>query len=243
MGLYRMMLVDDEEEVRKAMIRKMDWERLGFTVVGDAGNGEDALEKLEQLEPDVVMTDIRMPYMDGLTLIARIREQYPFIKILIFSGYDDFEYAKQAIKLHVTEYILKPVNGQELEEILNRVRVSLDEEIEQRRNITTLRESYLGSLPILREQFLNDLVSRTMDVSGAGPKFAEYGIDILDACRWIAAVIHVEHVERTEEQVLSLHQELIPISVRRLIEDPFKALLQVCCFSLHGRYSGNPGGG
>ena len=222
MGLYRMMLVDDEEEVRKAMIRKMDWERLGFTVVGDAGNGEDALEKLEQLEPDVVMTDIRMPYMDGLTLIARIREQYPFIKILIFSGYDDFEYAKQAIKLHVTEYILKPVNGQELEEILNRVRVSLDEEIEQRRNITTLRESYLGSLPILREQFLNDLVSRAMEVSGAAPKFAEYGIDILDACRWIAAVIHVEHVERTEEQVLSLHQELIPISVRRLIEDHLK---------------------
>ena len=92
MGLYRIMLVDDEEEVRKAMIRNMNWERLGFTVAGDAENGEDALEKLEQLEPDVVMTDIRMPYMDGLTLIARIRERYPFIKILIFSGYDDFEY-------------------------------------------------------------------------------------------------------------------------------------------------------
>ena len=86
MGLYRIMLVDDEEEVRKAMIRKMDWEKLGFTVVGDAENGEDALEKLEHLEPDVVMTDIRMPYMDGLTLTAKIREKYPSIKILIFSG-------------------------------------------------------------------------------------------------------------------------------------------------------------
>ena len=75
MGLYRIMLVDDEEEVRKAMIRNMNWERLGFTVAGDAENGEDALEKLEQLEPDVVMTDIRMPYMDGLTLAARIREK------------------------------------------------------------------------------------------------------------------------------------------------------------------------
>ncbi len=129
MGLYRIMLVDDEEEVRKAMIRNMNWERLGFTVAGDAENGEDALEKLEQLEPDVVMTDIRMPYMDGLTLIARIRERYPFIKILIFSGYDDFEYAKQAIKFNVTEYILKPVNGEELAEILKRVRLNLDEEI------------------------------------------------------------------------------------------------------------------
>lgn len=109
MSLYRIMLVDDEEEVRKAIIRKIAWEQLGFVMVGDAENGEDALEKLEQLEPDVVMTDIRMPYMDGLTLSARIRDKYPSLKILIFSGYDDFEYAKQAIKLNVTEYILKPV--------------------------------------------------------------------------------------------------------------------------------------
>ena len=139
MSLYRIMLVDDEEEVRKAMIRQMDWERLGFTVVGDAENGQEALEKLEQLEPEVIMTDIRMPYMDGLTLTARIREKYPSIKILIFSGYDDFEYAQQAIKLNVAEYILKPVNGEELAEILNRIKISLDQEIEQRRNFDSLR--------------------------------------------------------------------------------------------------------
>ena len=64
MGLYRILLVDDEEEVRKGIIRKMDWEKLGFEVAGDAENGAEALEKVEQLQPDVVMTDIRMPYMD-----------------------------------------------------------------------------------------------------------------------------------------------------------------------------------
>ena len=222
MSLYRIMLVDDEEEVRKAMIRKMDWEQLGFTVAGDAENGEDALEKLELLEPDVVMTDIRMPYMDGLKLVARIREKYPFIKILIFSGYDDFEYAKQAIKYRVTEYILKPVNGEELAEILKRVRISLDEEIEQRRNISMLQESYENSLPMLREVFLNDLVSRGADLSGVAPKLKEYGVDILDARKWLAAVIHVDQVEQAEEQELYRHQELIPISVRKLVEDHLK---------------------
>lgn len=126
MSLYRIILVDDEEEVRKGIIRKIDWENLGFQVVGDAENGEDALEKIEQLEPDVVMTDIRMPYMDGLTLCSRIRQKYPSVKILIFSGFDDFEYAQTAIKLNVTEYILKPVNVEELTEILNRVRDNLD---------------------------------------------------------------------------------------------------------------------
>ena len=231
MALYRIMLVDDEEEVRKAMIRKMEWESLGFTVIGDAENGEEALEKLEQLEPDVVMTDIRMPYMDGLTLIAKIRERYPFVKILIFSGFDDFEYAKQAIKLNVTEYILKPVNGQELAEILKRVRISLDEEIRQRRNISMLQENYLSSLPILRELFLNDLVRRTADMSDAAQKLLEYGIDILDAHKWLTAVIYTEQIERTEGVALSQHQELIPISVRGLVEDHVKSYYRFVVFN------------
>ena len=225
------MLVDDEEEVRKAMIRKMDWEQLGFTVAGDAENGEDALEKLEQLEPDVVMTDIRMPYMDGLTLVARIREKYPSIKILIFSGYDDFEYAKQAIKYRVTEYILKPVNGEELAEILRRVRISLDEEIEERRNISMLQKSYENSLPMLREVFLNDLVSRGADISAMAPKLREYGVDILEARKWLAAVIHVERMEQAEGQELFRHQELIPISVRKLVEDHMEAFGRFTVFN------------
>ena len=231
MSLYRIMLVDDEEEVRGAMIRQMDWEKLGFTVVGDAENGQDALEKLEQLESDVIMTDIRMPYMDGLSLVARIREKYPFMKILIFSGYDDFEYAKQAIKFRVTEYILKPVNGEELAEILKRVKDSLDEEIEQRRNIHILQERYENSLPVLRELFLNDLVSQTAEVTDAEFRLREYGIDILDARKWLAAVIHVERLEQTGEQEFSGHQELIPISVRALVEDHLKPYCRFAAFN------------
>ena len=163
MDLYRIILVDDEEEVRKSIIRKIDWQAVGFTVVGDAENGEDALEKIEALEPDVVLTDIRMPYMDGLTLAEKIRQRYPSMKIVIFSGYDDFDYAKRAIKLNVTEYILKPVNVEELSEILTRVKKNLDEEISQRRDAALLRESYQKSLPILRAVFLNDLVRGTAD--------------------------------------------------------------------------------
>ena len=163
MNLYRIILVDDEEEVRKSIIRKIDWEAVGFSVAGDAENGEDALEKIEVLEPDVVLTDIRMPYMDGLTLAERLRQKYPSIKIVIFSGYDDFEYAKRAIKLNVAEYILKPVNVEELTAILKRIRANLDEEIELKRNVDRLRENYVKSLPILKEQFLMDLISRPME--------------------------------------------------------------------------------
>lgn len=232
MSLYRIMLVDDEEEVRKGIIRKIDWENLGFEVVGDAENGEDALEKIEQLEPDVVMTDIRMPYMDGLTLSARIRQKYPSIKILIFSGFDDFEYAQQAIKLNVTEYILKPVNVEELTEILNRVRDNLDEEIEQRRNVSLLRESYRSSLPIIRELYLNDLVRGNAD-SAIESRLREYGVDILDARKWLVAVVDVESDGPSEGTVLSIHkeQELIPISVRQLLEDHLKSYCRMAAFN------------
>lgn len=231
MSLYRMILVDDEEEVRKGIIRKIDWEKLGFEVVGDAENGEDALEQIEQLEPDVVMTDIRMPYMDGLTLTAKIRQKYPSVKVLIFSGFDDFEYAQQAIKLNVTEYILKPVNVEELTEILNRVRENLDEEIEQRRNVDLLRESYRSSLPILRELFLNDMVQGTVHDEQIVQKLQEYGIDILHGRKWLTAVIAVEPVEQKEGQVLSQHQELIPISVRKLVEDNLKPYYRFTVFN------------
>lgn len=129
---YKIMLVDDEEEVRTSIIRKMDWEALGFHVVGDAENGEDALEKIHILDPDVIITDIHMPYMDGLQLAETVKEKYPGKEVVIFSGYNDFEYAKQAMKCGVTEYILKPVNSEELGEILQRIREKRDKYLEQR---------------------------------------------------------------------------------------------------------------
>lgn len=233
MNLYRIILVDDEEEVRKGIIRKIDWETLGFQVGGDAENGEEALEMIEQLEPDMVMTDIRMPYMDGLTLSAKIRQKYPSIKIIIFSGFDDFEYAQQAIKLNVTEYILKPVNVEELTEILTRVHENLEEEIEQRRNVHLLRESYRRSLPIIRELFLNDLVRGNTDVSAARDKLREYQVDILDARKWLTAVISVESEEAAGRLNGMLHREreLIPISVRQLVEDHLRGYCRFTVFN------------
>ena len=99
MNKYKLLLVDDEEDARQAIAGKLCWEKLGFELIGEAGNGEEALELCEILHPDVVMTDIQMPFMDGLTLCRRLKNLYPGIKVAIFSGYDEFEYAKEAISL------------------------------------------------------------------------------------------------------------------------------------------------
>lgn len=220
MNQYRIMLADDEEELRTGIMRKIDWEAAGFILVGDAENGEDALEKIDMLLPDVVLTDIRMPYMDGLTLAKEIRAKYPSIKIVIFSGHDEFEYAQKAIKLNVFEYILKPVNVEELTAILLRMHENMDNEICQSRNIQQLRERYIKSLPILREKLMQDLMHGAIDESAAARRIRECDIDLLGAEQWVVFRLDIEiPTAQASIMEISLHQEeqLIPISVQQLL--------------------------
>jgi len=118
MNNYSVMLVDDEEDVIQAILHKMDWEAMGYMKPEYAHNGLEALDLAENHTPDVVMTDIKMPYMDGLELSRKLKEQYPNIRIIIFSGFDEFEYAKEAIRLEAEEYILKPIDAGELRKFL-----------------------------------------------------------------------------------------------------------------------------
>ena len=114
MNKYKVMLVDDEEDVAQAIMKKMNWEEMGFEKPRYAHNGLEALELAEESRPDIVMTDIKMPYMDGMELSRNLRKLYPNIRIIIFSGFDEFEYAKEAIRLEAEEYILKPIDADEL---------------------------------------------------------------------------------------------------------------------------------
>ena len=103
---YTVLVVDDEHDQRRALIEKVNWAAAGFEVIGEAENGVEALDIVETLEPDLILTDIRMPMISGLELAAKVREIRPATQIVILSGYDSFEYAQTAINYNIISYLL-----------------------------------------------------------------------------------------------------------------------------------------
>lgn len=129
--MYTVIVADDEEELRRALIRRVDWESIGFSVVGEAENGAEALELVEKYEPDLLLTDIRMPFITGIELARQVREVRPATQIAFLSGYDDFSYAQQAIQYNIISYLLKPISAAELTEELKKIKEKIDEKYHQ----------------------------------------------------------------------------------------------------------------
>lgn len=178
METYTVLLVDDEEDVIRVIMKKVNWEEIGFSVIGYAGNGVKALEMVEKFQPDVVMTDIRMPYMDGIELAGHIKEEYPATKLLIFTGFDEFEYAKEAVHLEVEEYILKPVNSLELTDVFTRLKTKLDREISEKRDVEVLKKYYMESLPLLQANFYTILIEGRVQEEEIDKYLSDYQISL-----------------------------------------------------------------
>ncbi|MBP5151555.1 MAG: response regulator [Lachnospiraceae bacterium] len=119
--MIKVMIVDDEKYVRMGVKSETDWDLIGCEVVGEAANGKEALEKAETLRPDLVISDIRMPGMDGIEMTEKLTEKYPGIKVIFLSAFDEFEYARKAIRLGVSDYLLKPFKDGELEASIQRL--------------------------------------------------------------------------------------------------------------------------
>ena len=124
--MYRVILVDDERLILRGLSTVVPWAELGCEVAGTAHDGVDGLKLIHDLRPDIVLTDIRMPNMDGLTMLAAIRSEFPEIQMSVLTAYRDFEYARQAITLGVCRYLLKPSNLEELKEAVRQMAARLD---------------------------------------------------------------------------------------------------------------------
>jgi two-component system response regulator YesN len=216
--MYRVLLADDEEEIRESMAYRVDWSSLGFEIVAYAENGMEALEQLEKEMPDVIMTDIRMPFLSGLEFVEKAVEIRPTVKIIIFSGFDDFEYAQKAITLNVEAYMLKPISASQLSKTLDMLRKKMDAEVEEQQNIEKLRKNYVKSLPIMREQFYISWVEGRISKDEVSEKARQYQIELGGSVRTVVTFRVNPSLTCEERKEEETPENLIPIALKKTVD-------------------------
>ena len=197
MRTFSIILADDEPNILYGMQKGINWEELGFTVAGTAQNGKEVLEMVDELHPDLVISDIKMPFTDGLELAKTIHENYMNTKVILFSGWDDFEYARLAISYGVSEYIMKPIDYDEMKKLLINMHQTLEEEYNEKLNWTRLEYAYLKSLPLLRQQFFTQLVLGTMDQEECTQQIKNLGLE-LDNKEYCMIAVKIQKVDHKD---------------------------------------------
>ncbi len=160
--MLKIMIIDDEFYFREALKVSIPWKELGFEICGEAKNGKDALEKVAVINPDIMLVDINMPIIDGLEFIQRVKEQGIESKFIILSGHSEFNYARQAVQLGVNNYILKPINEEELKSTLLELKEIISRETSIKFEFEGLKQQVRDSLPLLKDKFLNELIQGSL---------------------------------------------------------------------------------
>ena len=192
--MYKVLLVDDEALIREAISENTKWEELGYELIGTCKNGREAIAKMEQDPADLLLTDICMPYVDGIELTKYTYEHFRETKVVIISGYDDFEYAQTAVKYQVMDYILKPITATELAETLTTIKEKLDKERFQKSDIQKIKGAYIRNLPILKGRFLNSLLAGNLSAEEVRERLKDYKLN-LKGSRFVTALVAGDDLE------------------------------------------------
>ena len=177
--MLKIFLAEDEVVVRETIKRMIPWEELGFELVGEAADGEIALPLLLRQQPDLLITDIKMPFMDGLTLARLAKKEIPGLKVVILSGYDDFNYAKQAIGIGVEDYLLKPITKNALIERLSEIRSRYEHEKTQKEYYEKFQREMQAYEKNSSRDFFEALVGGSMDMMEVYKRAEKLGLDIV----------------------------------------------------------------
>jgi len=213
--MLKALVVDDEYLVRAGLCQTVDWEEYGIQIVGEASNGKEGLEMAMQLRPEIIVTDIRMPHMNGLELLRRLQEQRLDCVTIVLSGYDEFQYAQEAMRLGASHYLLKPVNIDELVETLQRVAQDFERLREERLAYDRLKQE----TPAVSSHFwLKLLFGEGMSRADIAEKLALLGIDIPAEA---TLTIGVVSVDQSAESLAAGQQ---PLRIERCLEEALQPL-------------------
>lgn len=173
----KVLIVDDERLIRNLLKIRINWQELGMEIAGEAASALEALTRIDEIVPDIIFTDICLPRMDGIEFSRVVTEKYPHIRIVVITGHDEFEYAKSCVKLGISDFVLKPINVQEITGIALRLKGKILEERNHLQEYELLKQKIKDSLPYLKEKFLNELIYGELCIEEIQEKMEYFGVN------------------------------------------------------------------
>lgn len=208
--LPKVVLIEDEAIIREGLLYGIDWVKFGFEVVGEAEDGEEGLELVADTEPDLIITDIHMPFMNGLQFIERVKAVRPETEIIIISGHEEFQYAQKALKMGVYEYMLKPIDVDYLERVLEQLRAKYDLRHKEASAVLSWKEQAAIGLSLEKERVLKDLLFGAIEAEEAAQLLEDfkanyYGVMILQIDDYSILTNGMDETEIKEMERLFFH--------------------------------------
>lgn len=205
-NLLKLLIVDDEFHVRNILKNSIDWTEIGYEIVGEASCAQEALQLVDENVPDVIFTDICMPFIDGIELSEMIFEKDPTIKIVVLTGFDEFEYAQRSIKVGIADFLLKPINDSEIIKVALDIKRKIEAERNHQNEHERLKKHVEENLPFLRERTLNELIQTHGYNESIANRLKFFNLDLQNHLAQIAVIdlYPAEDNEQNEEDRLYL---------------------------------------
>lgn len=217
--MFKVLIVDDEELIRKGLTKILQRSCEEFLVIGEASNGVEALELIKKDLPDIVISDVRMPFMDGIALMNSLEVSYPSIKKIILSGFSEFNYVRDSMKSGALDYLLKPVDDEELINLLKRIAKDINSDSEKKLKELNLRIQLNESLPLLGEVFIRELVSgKIFSKNELENKLKYFNINVT-TCKYCIIIISIDNFQLLQVKLGAEDAKLKAFIVRNISEE------------------------
>lgn len=228
--MYKLMIVDDEASTRNGLRDYVDWTRFGMTVCAVAEHGEAALRQAGLHKPEIVLTDVKMPVMDGIRLSRELRRIDPRVKLVFISGHNDIEYVKSALQVSAVDYILKPINFAELDRVMERVAALIREDVQQQDLLLRMNAKLLQSMPLLKERFFAALVNDGGSEASLTEKLELLDIPFPIQGRYLTAVVSLDDGSDTMSGMREREKQLLSFAVMNICQELIERFLNGTVF-------------
>ncbi|WP_169736187.1 response regulator [Caldanaerobius polysaccharolyticus] len=219
--MFKLLIVDDEEIVRDGLLNLIDWNKVGVLISGAAANGLEALDIYEKKGADIVLTDIRMPHMDGLKLMEELKKRDPSIVIIVLSAYDDFSYAQESLKIGAFDYILKPIEIQKLIDAVKKAVEVKRQEYERAKREEVIKKQLKESMPLLREKLFMQLINGP--VNNLKDKIQYMGIDIW-ANFYTVIILKIDDFSKIAENYSEEDMQLTDFMIKNIVDETLESV-------------------